>query len=56
MGRCRCGMPEGEDLKWGYPGLSAAVVAEFAAHKVAGLPFFVPQRVSSSGGRRGRRP
>lgn len=28
----------GEELEWPCPGLPAAVVAEFAGHKVAGLP------------------
>ena len=34
----------GEDLEWPYPGIPAAMVAEFAGHKVAGLPFFPPRR------------
>ncbi|WP_211363688.1 hypothetical protein [Saccharothrix saharensis] len=32
----------GEELEWPYPGLPAAMVAEFAGHRVAGLPFFTP--------------
>ncbi|SOD46281.1 hypothetical protein SAMN06272727_3640 [Streptomyces sp. Ag82_G6-1] len=37
----------GEELEWPYPGLPAAVVAEFAGHKVAGLPFFAPETVTT---------
>ena len=40
----------GEDLEWPYPGLPAAVVAEFAGHKVAGLPFFAPETVTTDHG------
>jgi hypothetical protein len=40
----------GEDLKWPYPGIPAAVVAEFAAHKVAGLPFFTSRAPPSIAG------
>jgi hypothetical protein len=36
----------GEDMEWPYPGVPAAVVAEFAGHKVAGLPFFAPETVT----------
>jgi hypothetical protein len=28
-----------EAMEWPYPGLPASVVAEFAGHRVAGLPF-----------------
>ncbi|MFE9803731.1 transposase [Streptomyces goshikiensis] len=40
----------GEDLEWPYPGLPAAMVAEFAGHKVAGLPFFAPETVTTDHG------
>ncbi|WP_406187417.1 AAA family ATPase [Streptomyces sp. NBC_01006] len=39
-----------QDLEWPYPGLPAAVVAEFAGHKVAGLPFFAPETVTTDHG------
>ncbi|MBH1939116.1 transposase family protein [Streptomyces sp. AV19] len=39
-----------EDLEWPYPGLPAAVVAEFAGHPVAGLPFFTPETVTTDHG------
>ena len=38
------------DLEWPYPGIPAAVVAEFAGHKVAGLPFFTPETVTTDHG------
>ncbi|WP_284741713.1 hypothetical protein [Amycolatopsis sp. RTGN1] len=40
----------GEDLEWPYPGLPANVVAEFAGHRVAGLPFFAPETVTTDHG------
>ncbi|MFJ7998718.1 transposase [Streptomyces sp. NPDC096310] len=40
----------GEEMEWPYPGLPAAVVAEFAGHKVAGLPFFAPETVTTDHG------
>lgn len=40
----------GEELEWPYPGLPAAVVAEFAGHKVAGLPFFTPETITTDHG------
>ena len=40
----------GEELAWPYPGLPAAVVAEFAGHDVAGLPFFAPETVTTDHG------
>lgn len=40
----------GEELEWPYPGLPAAVVAEFAGHKVAALPFFTPETVTTDHG------
>ncbi|MFG3602642.1 COG3415 family protein [Micromonospora chersina] len=36
----------GEEMEWPYPGVPAAVVAEFAGHRVAGLPFFAPETVT----------
>ncbi|MFK0251975.1 hypothetical protein ACIQUM_45375 [Amycolatopsis azurea] len=40
----------GEELEWPYPGLPANVVAEFAGHRVAGLPFFAPETVTTDHG------
>jgi transposase InsO family protein len=40
----------GEELEWPYPGLPAAVVSEFAGHRVAGMPFFTPETVTTDHG------
>ncbi len=40
----------GEDMEWPYPGVPAAVVAEFAGYRVAGLPFFAPETVTTDHG------
>lgn len=40
----------GEDMEWPYPGLPANVVADFAGHQVAGLPFFPPETVTTDHG------
>ena len=40
----------GQDMEWPYPGVPAAVVAEFAGHRVAGLPFFAPETVTTDHG------
>ncbi|MCX5216234.1 transposase [Kitasatospora sp. NBC_00240] len=40
----------GEDMAWPYPGVPAAVVAEFAGYEVAGLPFFAPDTVTTDHG------
>jgi hypothetical protein len=40
----------GEDMEWPYPGVPAAVVAEFAGHRVAGLPFFTPETITTDHG------
>jgi hypothetical protein len=40
----------GEEMEWPYPGIPAAVVAQFAGHKVAGLPFFAPETVTTDHG------
>jgi hypothetical protein len=40
----------GAEMEWPYPGVPAAVVAEFAGHRVAGLPFFVPETVTTDHG------
>ncbi len=40
----------GQDMEWPYPGIPAAVVAEFAGHRVAGLPFFAPETVTTDHG------
>lgn len=40
----------GQDMEWPYPGVPAAVVAEFSGHPVAGRPFFAPETVTSDHG------
>jgi hypothetical protein len=40
----------GEGLEWPYPGIPAAVVSEFAGYKVAGLPFFAPETITTDHG------
>ncbi|WP_129286963.1 DDE-type integrase/transposase/recombinase [Streptomyces sp. GZWMJZ-114] len=40
----------GEEMEWPYPGLPASVVAEFAGHEVAGLPFLTPETVTTDHG------
>jgi hypothetical protein len=40
----------GEELEWPYPGIPAAVVAQFAGYKVAGLPFFAPETITTDHG------
>ncbi|MFE7369537.1 transposase [Streptomyces anulatus] len=40
----------GEEMEWPYPGVPATVVAEFAGHKVAALPFFAPETVTTDHG------
>lgn len=40
----------GPELEWPYPGVPAALVAEFAGHPVAGRPFFAPETVTSDHG------
>ncbi len=40
----------GEELEWPYPGIPAAVVAEFAGQRVAALPFFAPETVTTDHG------
>jgi hypothetical protein len=40
----------GEAMAWPYPGIPAAVVAEFAGYEVAGLPFFTPETVTTDHG------
>ncbi|MGW4144482.1 transposase [Streptomyces mirabilis] len=40
----------GEDMEWAYPGIPGTVVADFAGHKVAGLPFFAPETVTTDHG------
>jgi hypothetical protein len=49
----RCGRGWGEDMD---PGVPAAVVAEFAGHRVAGLPFFAPETVTVDHGHRLQEP
>jgi hypothetical protein len=40
----------GEDMEWPYPGVPASLVAEFAGHKVAALPFFAPETITTDHG------
>ncbi|WP_441247772.1 transposase [Kitasatospora sp. McL0602] len=40
----------GEDMEWPYPGAPATLVAQFAGHKVAALPFFAPETVTTDHG------
>ena len=40
----------GDEMEWPYPGVPAALVAEFAGHRVAALPFFAPETVTSDHG------
>ncbi|MFF8717371.1 transposase [Streptomyces sp. NPDC015184] len=40
----------GEEMEWPYPGVPAALVAQFAGHKVAALPFFAPETVTTDHG------
>jgi hypothetical protein len=40
----------GPEMEWPYPGVPADVVAEFAGHRVAGLPFFAPETVTTDHG------
>ncbi|ACZ86509.1 transposase [Streptosporangium roseum] len=40
----------GQEMEWPYPGVPAEVVASFAGHKVAGLPFFAPETVTTDHG------
>ncbi|WP_406208414.1 transposase [Kitasatospora sp. NBC_01560] len=40
----------GEDMEWPYPGVPATLVAEFAGHRVAALPFFAPETVTTDHG------
>ena len=40
----------GPEMEWPYPGVPAGVVADFAGHRVAGLPFFSPETVTTDHG------
>ncbi|MDX3616068.1 transposase family protein [Streptomyces europaeiscabiei] len=40
----------GPEMEWPYPGVPAALVAEFAGHPVAGRPFFAPETLTSDHG------
>ena len=40
----------GQDMEWPYPGIPASLVASFAGHKVAALPFFAPKTVTTDHG------
>ena len=40
----------GQDMEWPYPGVPASLVADFAGHKVAALPFFAPETITTDHG------
>ena len=40
----------GEDMEWPYAGVPAEVIAEFTGHRVAALPFFAPETVTTDHG------
>lgn len=40
----------GEEMEWPYPGVPATVVAQFAGHRLAALPFFSPEIVTTDHG------
>lgn len=40
----------GQEMEWPYPGIPAGVVAGVAGHRVAGLPFFPPETVTTDHG------
>ncbi|MFF8536932.1 transposase [Streptomyces sp. NPDC015532] len=40
----------GDDMEWPYAGVPADVIAEFAGHRVAALPFFAPETVTTDHG------
>jgi len=40
----------GPEMEWPYPGVPAGIVAEFAGHRAAGLPFFAPETVTTDHG------
>ncbi|WP_159083280.1 hypothetical protein [Streptomyces sp. P3] len=39
-----------QDMEWPYPGVPATLIARFAGHKVAALPFFPPETVTTDHG------
>ncbi|MFD6986764.1 transposase, partial [Streptomyces sp. NPDC059956] len=40
----------GKDMEWPYPGVPAEIITEFAGRKVAALPFFSPETVTTDHG------
>src|SRR5258708_35092555 len=40
----------GAEMEWRCPGVPASIVADFAGHRVAGLPFFAPETVTTDHG------
>lgn len=40
----------GKDMEWPYAGVPADVIAEFTGHRVAALPFFAPETVTTDHG------
>ncbi|WUC24883.1 transposase [Streptomyces sp. NBC_00562] len=40
----------GEDMEWPYTGVPADVITEFTGHRVAALPFFAPETVTTDHG------
>lgn len=48
----RMGIRWAGDVEWPDPGVPSAVVAQFAGHKVAALPFVPPETVATDHGGR----
>ena len=40
----------GPEMEWPYPGVPASIVASFAGHRVAALPFFTPETLTTDHG------
>ncbi|MEU2060996.1 transposase [Streptomyces sp. NPDC013455] len=40
----------GEEMEWPYAGVPADVIAEFTGHRVAALPFFAPETITTDHG------
>lgn len=40
----------GKEMEWPYPGVPAEIIAEFAGHGAAALPFFAPETVTTDHG------
>lgn len=40
----------GQEMEWPYAGVPADIIAEFAGHRVAALPFFAPETITTDHG------